>query len=83
MSAQKTILCIEDEDDLRSDLAEELTAADYNVLQAANGSEALSVLEQNRPDLVLCDITMPGWAATTSSGRCANRASSPTCRSSS
>jgi DNA-binding response OmpR family regulator/DNA-binding CsgD family transcriptional regulator len=60
MSAQKTILCIEDEDDLRSDLAEELTAADYNVLQAANGSEALSVLEQNRPDLVLCDITMPG-----------------------
>lgn len=60
MSAQKTILCIEDEDDLRGDLAEELVAADYRVLQAANGSEALAVLEQNRPDLVLCDITMPG-----------------------
>ncbi|MCB5177483.1 response regulator [Microvirga lenta] len=60
MNAQKTILCIEDEDDLRTDLAEELTAADYRVLQAANGSEALSLLEQNRPDLVLCDITMPG-----------------------
>ncbi|HZH52051.1 MAG TPA: response regulator [Microvirga sp.] len=60
MNAQKTILCIEDEDDLRIDLAEELAAADYRVLQAANGSEALSLLEQNRPDLVLCDITMPG-----------------------
>lgn len=60
MNAQKTILCIEDEDDLRTDLAEELAAADYRVLQAANGSEALTVLEHNRPDLVLCDITMPG-----------------------
>lgn len=60
MSAQKTILCIEDEEDLRSDLAEELEAADYKVLQAANGSEALAILENHRPDLVLCDITMPG-----------------------
>jgi CheY-like chemotaxis protein len=60
MNMQKTILCIEDEDDLRIDLAEELASADYNVLQAANGSEALALLENNRPDLVLCDITMPG-----------------------
>lgn len=60
MNAQKTILCIEDEEDLRIDLAEELAAADYKVLQAANGSEALALLENNRPDLVLCDITMPG-----------------------
>ena len=60
MSAQKTILCVEDEDDLRTDLAEELDAAGYRVLQASNGSEALSLLENERPDLVLCDITMPG-----------------------
>jgi len=60
MNAQKTILCVEDEDDLRGDIAEELEAASYHVLQAANGSEALSLLEKHRPDLVLCDITMPG-----------------------
>ncbi len=60
MNAQKTILCVEDEDDLRTDIAEELEAADYHVLQAANGSEALALLEKHRPDLVLCDITMPG-----------------------
>ena len=60
MSAKKTILCVEDEDDLRGDIAEELEAANYRVLQAANGSEALSLLEKHRPDLVLCDITMPG-----------------------
>jgi DNA-binding NarL/FixJ family response regulator len=60
MNDQKTILCVEDEDDLRGDIAEELEAANYRVLQAANGSEALSLLDRHRPDLVLCDITMPG-----------------------
>jgi DNA-binding NarL/FixJ family response regulator len=60
MNAKKTILCVEDEADLRGDIAEELEAANYRVLQAANGSEALSLLEKQRPDLVLCDITMPG-----------------------
>ena len=60
MNVQKTILCVEDEDDLRTDLAEELEAANYRVLQAANGGEAISLLESERPDLVLCDITMPG-----------------------
>ncbi|MBZ6075018.1 helix-turn-helix transcriptional regulator [Microvirga puerhi] len=60
MDARQTILCIEDEDDLRTDIAEELESAHYNVIQAANGSEALTVLKKHRPDLVLCDITMPG-----------------------
>lgn len=60
MNTQKTILCVEDEDDLRIDIAEELAAAGYDVLQAANGTEALALLERYRPDLVLCDITMPG-----------------------
>jgi len=54
------ILCIEDEDDLRIDVADELAAAGYTVLQASNGEEALRVLDKERPDLVLCDITMPG-----------------------
>jgi len=60
MDKQKTIFCVEDEDDLRADLAEELEAAGYRVLQASNGLEALRLLEAERPDLVLCDITMPG-----------------------
>ncbi|WP_112663560.1 response regulator [Microvirga flavescens] len=60
MNIQPTILCIEDEEDLRSDIAEELVAANYEVLEASNGKEALAILERHRPDLVLCDITMPG-----------------------
>lgn len=60
MSSEPVILCIEDEKDLRVDIVEELEAAHYTVLQAADGVEAIEVLEQHRPDLVLCDITMPG-----------------------
>lgn len=60
MNERYTILCVEDENDLRSDIAEELEAAGYEVLQAANGGEALALLSRRRPDLVLCDITMPG-----------------------
>ena len=53
MSTQQTILCIEDEDDLRNDIAEELAAADYTVLQASDGREAIELLSTHRPDLVL------------------------------
>jgi CheY-like chemotaxis protein len=54
-----TILCVEDEADLRADICEELEAAGYTVMEADNGREALDLLRQKRPDLVLCDITMP------------------------
>jgi DNA-binding response OmpR family regulator/DNA-binding CsgD family transcriptional regulator len=54
-----TILCVEDEADLRSDICEELEAAGYTVIQSGNGREALELIGQSRPDLVLCDITMP------------------------
>jgi len=55
----QTILCVEDEIDLRADIREELEAAGYRVLEAANGKEALAALDAEVPDLVLCDITMP------------------------
>lgn len=56
---KSTILCVEDEADLRSDIVEELVAAGYRVIEAGNGREALLKLETVRPDAILCDITMP------------------------
>ena len=53
------ILCIEDEVDLREVLVEEMQDAGYQVLEAGDGLEALTVLKQTRPDLILCDIAMP------------------------
>lgn len=59
---QALILCVEDEPDLREDLAEELEAAHYAVIAVGNGRDALHQLETIRPDLILCDIVMPGMS---------------------
>lgn len=53
------ILCVEDEDTLRRDIADELREAGHDVIQARNGREALVSLAQTHPDLILCDISMP------------------------
>lgn len=53
------VLYIEDEPDLREDVAEELEENGMRVIQAGDGPEALRILETQRPDLILCDITMP------------------------
>ncbi len=54
------ILCVEDEVSLLSDMTEELTAAGYEVLPAADVSTAISLLTQHRPALILCDVMLPG-----------------------
>lgn len=52
------ILCIEDEATLLADLVEELSAAGYRVIAANSVDSALLQLEQQRPDLVLCDVML-------------------------
>lgn len=59
MRTEPIILCVEDEVDLREVLVEEMHDAGYQVIEAADGEEALIVLQNTRPDLILCDIAMP------------------------
>lgn len=54
------ILVVEDEDALRRDIIEELQEAGYDTLAARDGTDAMDLLAAAAPDLVLCDITMPG-----------------------
>lgn len=54
------ILCVEDEADIRRDIVEELLDAGYAVHEAAHGNEALACLDAVQPDLILCDVNMPG-----------------------
>jgi len=56
-----TILLVEDEDGLRSLNARGLMSRGYTVLEAANGVEAMSVLEKigGTVDLVVSDVVMP------------------------
>jgi len=61
MNQQKTVLVVEDEAIVRSDIAEHLAARGYAVLEAANAAEAFDVLEdQSSVDFILTDIDMPG-----------------------
>ena len=53
------ILVVEDETDIQAFLGDYLAIMGYTVRQAANGREALDVLAQWRPHLILLDIVMP------------------------
>jgi two-component system, cell cycle response regulator CpdR len=58
------ILLAEDDNLTRSTLAKFLQASGYDVALAANGMEALSLLNKQEFDLVLSDVVMPnvnGW----------------------
>lgn len=55
----KTILLIEDNEDIRENLAEILELANYNVLTAPDGQAGVTSAIQNKPDLIICDIMMP------------------------
>lgn len=56
----KKILLIEDEDSLVEPLVMVLESAGWEVNLAKNGLDALNILQQYQPDLILLDINMPG-----------------------
>ena len=61
LTGQGTILLVEDEEGLRSLNARGLRSRGYTVLEAANGVEAMEVLEEKdgAVDLVVSDVVMP------------------------
>ena len=59
MTAQTTILAVDDEPDLLDNIGLALETEGYRVLTARDGAEALQVLEKETVDLVLADIAMP------------------------
>ncbi|MBN2366506.1 MAG: response regulator [Calditrichaeota bacterium] len=56
----KKILVVEDEESQRILYQQEFTEMGYDVALASDGEEALRMAQQNRPDLVILDIRMPG-----------------------
>ncbi len=54
------VLVVEDEPLIRLGLASAIEEAGYDVAEAANANEAIRVLEQDRVQLVLTDVDMPG-----------------------
>lgn len=56
----KHIMVVDDERDILTCLDEVLTAEGYRVTCVVSGGEALDLLSQDAPDLVMLDLRMPG-----------------------
>lgn len=59
MTSRK-ILFVEDEENLLNSFSFILENAGYEVLKAANGETALSLISENPPDLAILDVGLPG-----------------------
>jgi len=55
----KTVLIIEDNNDIRENIVEILQLADYSVYEAQNGKTGVDLAIKHKPDIILCDIMMP------------------------
>jgi len=60
MNRNPIILLIEDHTDIRENVAELLMLEGYEVLSAQDGMEALAIVSGTLPDIVICDVVMPG-----------------------
>lgn len=57
---QKTILVVDDEQDIVDLISYNLSKEGYEVAKASNGTDAVVLAQRLRPDLVILDIMMPG-----------------------
>jgi CheY-like chemotaxis protein/CRP-like cAMP-binding protein len=55
----KSILVIDDNNDIRENTAEILDMAGYKTLTAENGKKGVDLALKEKPDLIVCDIMMP------------------------
>jgi len=53
------IVVIEDQFEVRDNLAEILELSGYKVYQAADGATGVTAVQTHLPDLILCDVMMP------------------------
>jgi CheY-like chemotaxis protein len=58
-SEQKTVLVVDDYDEVRLVTRRALESFGYRVLEADSGAEAVKVAQADAPDLILMDLSMP------------------------
>ncbi len=57
---KKTVLVVDDEENIRKLLKKQLEAEGYIVRLAQDGEEAVNHVKQEKPDLIILDVMMPG-----------------------
>jgi CheY-like chemotaxis protein len=58
-SEQKTVLVVDDYEEIRVITRQALESFGYRVVEASNGVEAVKVAQAESPDLILMDLSMP------------------------
>lgn len=56
----KNILVIDDNRDVRAIVTATLAEAGYSVKEADNGHDGIQMIIDQKPDLIICDVKMPG-----------------------
>ena len=56
---KKYILLVEDNDPIRENTVEVLELANFEVNAISSGKKGLEMIDERKPDLILCDIAMP------------------------
>jgi len=67
VKAMKKILLVEDNENNRDMLSRRLARRGYQVVFALDGKQGVEMAEQEKPDLILMDMSLPvmdGWEAT-------------------
>lgn len=59
VSELKTLLIIDDHEDMREYLSQ-IFKLEYNVLVASNGEDGIKIINEQWPDIVICDVMMQG-----------------------
>ena len=57
--ANITVLCEEDDELMRLEMKEKITAKGWEVVEAADGEEALKKYKECQPDVIILDMDMP------------------------
>ncbi len=59
-ASRRTLLIADDEESVRLLVKVTIGSDEFNVLEAADGDEAWSLIQEHKPSLVLLDVRMPG-----------------------
>ena len=59
VTAADSVLIVDDSEEIREDIAFVLGMEGMKTSQAEDGIEALSLIQENRPSLIICDLMMP------------------------